>query len=93
MTAIELVVYPTDSSSYQDELPLLGNYLPQPEWATVDPTRQGATSAGFYNGADTNGTGHWRDVVVTYVFGSERRLGTSYGRHIIRQLPRASHST
>jgi hypothetical protein len=66
--AVELVVYPTNSSEYQDEVPLLGDYIPS--WATVDRSKQGAAYDGFYKGALVNGTGAWRDMVVTYVFGS-----------------------
>lgn len=66
--AVELVVYPTNSTAYQDEIPLLGNYIPS--WATTDRSKQGVAYAGFYVGAAINGTGAWRDLVVTYVFGS-----------------------
>ena len=75
---VDLVVFPTNSSSYQDEVPLLGNLLPQ--WATVDPTRQGTRYAGFYSDALINGTGDWRDLVVTYAFGSAP--DTTTGLHI-----------
>ena len=37
--AVNLHVYFTNCSSFQDEIPLLGTVLPQ--WATVDPNRQG----------------------------------------------------
>ena len=37
--AVNLHLYSTKSSSFQDEIPLLGTVLPQ--WATVDPNRQG----------------------------------------------------
>ena len=66
--AVELVVYPTNSTEYQDEIPLLGNYIPS--WATVDRSKQGVAYSGFYIDAAINGTGEWRDQVVTYVFGS-----------------------
>jgi len=66
--AVELTVYPTNSTAYQDEVPMLGDYIPS--WATVDPSRQGVFHAGFYDGEKENGTGAWSDLVVTYVFGS-----------------------
>jgi hypothetical protein len=66
--AVELVVYPTKSSEYQDEVPLLGDYIPS--WATVDRSKQGVDYCGFYKDALANHTGAWRDQVVTYVFGS-----------------------
>lgn len=66
--AVDLVVYPTNTTNYQDEIPLLGNYIPR--WATMDRTKQGAAYVGFYYGVTANGTGAWRDQVVTYVFGT-----------------------
>lgn len=66
--AVDLVVYPTNSSNYQDEVPLLGTWIPQ--WATVDPTKQGVDYVGFYVDAAINGSGHWVDLLVTYAFGS-----------------------
>ncbi|TDL15307.1 hypothetical protein BD410DRAFT_902659 [Rickenella mellea] len=61
--AVDLVVYPTNSSNFQDEVPLLGSYLPQ--WATIDPTRQGTAYSGFYTGAGVvNDSGAWRDLLV-----------------------------
>jgi len=66
--AVELTVYPTNSTAYQDEVPMLGDYIPS--WATVDLSRQGVSHVGFYIGANDNGTGAWRDMVVTYIFGS-----------------------
>ena len=67
--AVDLVVYPTNSTRYQDEIPLLGNWLPQ--WATVDPTKQGRDNSGFYIGAgNLNASGAWRDMIATYAFGS-----------------------
>ena len=72
--AVDLHVLPSNSSNYQDELPGLGALLPQ--WATVDPTRQGTDYVGFYDNALTNGSGVWIDMVVTYAFGSEPNDGT-----------------
>lgn len=66
--AVDLIVYPTNSSKYQDEVPLLGNWLPQ--WATVDPTKQGTYYVGFFVDAAINGSGKWGDLIVTYAFGS-----------------------
>jgi hypothetical protein len=74
--AVELVVYPTNSSEYQDEIPLLGDYIPS--WATVDRSKQGAAHVGFYKDALVNGTGAWRDMVVTYVFGSAPANGLGF---------------
>ena len=74
--AVDLVVYPTNSTQYQDEIPLLGNYIPQ--WATVDRTNQGTYYIGFYFGAAENGTGKWRDQVVTYVFGTAPNQNLGY---------------
>ena len=71
--AVDLHIVPSNSSKYQDELPGLGALLPQ--WATVDPTRQGADYVGFYDNALTNGSGVWIDMVVTYAFGSEPNDG------------------
>jgi hypothetical protein len=50
--AVDLVVYPTNSTYFQDEVPLLGNWLPK--WATVDPKSQGTAYAEFFIGADAN---------------------------------------
>ncbi|TDL19911.1 hypothetical protein BD410DRAFT_805374 [Rickenella mellea] len=56
--AVDLVVYPTNSSSFQDE-------------ATVDPTRQGTMYSGYrYIESGVNNTGAWRDKLVSYAFGS-----------------------
>ena len=66
--AVDLHVHSTNSSSFQDEIPLLSTVLPQ--WATVDPTRQGTDYSGFYASPDNNGTGAYRDNINTYVFGS-----------------------
>jgi hypothetical protein len=67
--SVELVVYPTlNSTAYQDEVPRLGNYIPS--WATVDQSKQQVVSIGYYEDAAANGTGAWRDIVKTYVFGS-----------------------
>lgn len=74
--AVDLVVYPTNSTSYQDEVPLLGNWLPQ--WASIDPTRQGTAYAGFFNDALTNGTGDWRDLLVIYAFGSAPQSSVNF---------------
>ncbi len=65
--AVELVVYPTNSTRYQDEVPLLGNYIPS--WATIDPSKQGVEYAGFYN-PYTNSSGAWVDIIATYIFGT-----------------------
>ena len=66
--AVDLHVYSTNSSSFQDEIPLLSTFLPQ--WATVDPTRQGTDYSGFYHDPNNNGTGTYRDNLNTYIFGS-----------------------
>ncbi len=67
--AVDLVVYPTNSSRYQDEVPLLGNYIPP--WATVNVTKQGTYYSGFYQTNSTvNDTGSWTNMIVTYFFGS-----------------------
>ncbi|TDL19910.1 hypothetical protein BD410DRAFT_873221 [Rickenella mellea] len=67
--AVDLVVYPTNTTKFQDEVPLLAAYLP--EWATSDPSRQGNDYSGFYSGVGVaNNSGHWDDVLVTYAFGS-----------------------
>lgn len=66
--AVDLHVYSANSTSFQDAIPLLSTVLPQ--WATVDPTRQGTDYSGFYYDPDNNGTGAVRDNINTYVFGS-----------------------
>ena len=66
--AVDLHVYSTNSSNFQDQIPLLSTVLPQ--WATVDRTRQGTDYSGFYYDPDNNGTGAVRDNINTYVFGS-----------------------
>jgi len=71
--AVDLHIYSTNSSKFQDEIPLLSTVLPQ--WATVDRTRQGTDYSGFYanldnNGTETNDTGAYRDNIITYIFGS-----------------------
>ena len=48
--AVDLHVYSSNSSNFQDEIPLLSTVLPQ--WATVDPTRQGTDYSGFYTDPD-----------------------------------------
>jgi len=66
--AVELVVYPTNSSQYQVEVPLLGNYIPR--WATENATNQGMDYVGFYQqDPDVNATGSWTNTLVTYFFG------------------------
>jgi hypothetical protein len=68
--AVELVVHPTISDAYQDAVPHLGNYIPS--WATVDRLKQGVAYSGFSSDEEDprNGTGAWRDRVMTYIFGS-----------------------
>jgi len=66
--AAELELYPTRSSAYQEEVPLLRNYIPS--WATVNITNQGLSDILFYVDREINGTGSYRDVVRTYVFGT-----------------------
>ena len=78
--AVDLVVYPTNSTNYQDEVPLLGKWLP--EWATVDPNKQGTAYSGFYTDALTNGTGDWRDQLVTYAFGSGNGSNFALGTRV-----------
>jgi hypothetical protein len=73
--AADLTVYPTNSTTYQDEVPLLGGYLPQ--WATTDPKKQGNDYSGFYENANANSTSAWKDMLVTYVFGSVPTAGVS----------------
>lgn len=73
--AVDLHVYSTNSTSFQDEIPLLSTVLPQ--WATVDPTRQGTNYIGFYHDPDNNATGAYRDNINTYVFGSPDAGGFS----------------
>jgi len=70
---VDLHVYSTNSSKFQDEFPLLSTVLP--EWATVDPTRQGTDYCGFYHDPNNNGTGAYRDNIITYVFGSVPNAG------------------
>ena len=70
--AVDLRVYSTNSTSFQDEIPLLSTVLPQ--WATVDPTRQGTDYSGYYYN-NNNGTGVYRDNLNTYVFGSVPDVG------------------
>ncbi|TDL13316.1 hypothetical protein BD410DRAFT_847076 [Rickenella mellea] len=67
--AVDLVVYPSNSSSFQDEVPTFGAYLPA--WATLDPTRQATMYSGFRHIVrETNDSGAWRDNLVSYIFGS-----------------------
>lgn len=67
-SAVDLVVYPTNSTSFRDVSPLLGNVLPQ--WTLADPAKQAADYAGFYDNANANGTGSWTDLLVTHQFGT-----------------------
>ncbi|KAF9532493.1 hypothetical protein CPB83DRAFT_846882 [Crepidotus variabilis] len=62
----QLHVYPSNSSAYQDQIPSLGAYVPT--WATIYPDRQDVDTAGFYEGKLVNGSGNWRDLLVTYIF-------------------------
>jgi hypothetical protein len=98
--AVDLVVYPANSTNYQDEVPLLGNWLPR--WATVDPTRQGTSYSGFFIGAAANGTGAWRDMVVTYAFGSApdsnvdinpSPINISFANYLAHDIARDPNST
>ena len=68
--AVDLHVYSTNSSSFQDEIPLLSTVLPQ--WATVDTTRQATAYTSFFDDPANflNSTGAYRDIMITYVFGS-----------------------
>ena len=67
--AVDLHVYSTNSTSFQDEIPLLSTVLPQ--WATVDTTRQATKYVEFWSLKDfKNRTGVYRDSMITYVFGS-----------------------
>jgi hypothetical protein len=68
LAGVDLTVYQSNSSLYQDEIPGLGQYLPP--WATVDPTRQGNDYSGYTNDNPGNSTGAWQDVLIIYVFGS-----------------------
>jgi hypothetical protein len=66
--AVELVVYPTNSSRFEKEVPLLAHYIPS--WATVNETKQGAYYAGFYESdSSINNTGSWINMITTYFFG------------------------
>ena len=65
--AVDLHVHTTQSDSFQDTIPLLSTVLPQ--WATTDRFRQGTAYSG-YSHPNNNGTRSFRDVVITYVFGS-----------------------
>jgi len=76
--AVDLHVHTTNSSLFQDEIPLLRTVLP--EWATVNIIRQGIAYSYFWddldnNGKGRNGTGAYRDNVITYVFGSVPNAG------------------
>jgi hypothetical protein len=66
--AVDLVVHPANGSTYQEEVPLLGNYLPY--WATLNSTNQGTDYSGAFKGAVENGTGAWINLMLTYAFGS-----------------------
>jgi len=67
--AVDLVVYSTNTSRYQDEIPLLGNYIPT--WATVNVTKQGTCYGGFaQTKSAVNRTGFWKNMIVTHFFGS-----------------------
>jgi len=68
--AAELELRPSRSSAYQNEVPLLRNYIPS--WATVNITNQGVSDIPFYVDREINGTGSYRDVIRMYVFGSAR---------------------
>ena len=72
--AVDLRVYTSNSSNkFQDEIPLLSTVLPR--WATADSTRQGTDHTGFYYDPNNNGTGAFRDSLITYVFGSVPNVG------------------
>jgi hypothetical protein len=73
--AVELVVYPTNSTRYQDEVPMLGNYIPP--WATIDPSKQGVEYAGFFSPYN-NGSGAWVDIIATYIFGTAADNDTGF---------------
>jgi hypothetical protein len=99
--AVDLVVFPTSSSNFQDEVPLLGLYLPQ--WATVDPALQGTShSAGFYTNVMLNGSGSWRDIIVNYVFGTVApgfitnpysRINISFANYLAHDVARDPNTT
>jgi hypothetical protein len=72
--AVDLIVFPSNSSNYQNEVPQLGPWLPV--WATIDPQNQGTSYSGFYDNAAVNGSGVWKDMLVTYVFGSVAKDAT-----------------
>jgi hypothetical protein len=61
---VDLTVTNANSSLFQDEVPLLGNYIPQ--WALANPANQGNFLSGFV-GPDQ---AHFLNIVAYYVFGS-----------------------
>ena len=71
--AVDLHVYSTNSSSFQDAFPLLGTVLPQ--WATVDPTYQATSYSAAWVDPDKNGTGAYQNNINTYFFGSVPEAG------------------
>jgi hypothetical protein len=66
--AVDLRVHSTNFFSFQHQIPLLSTVLPQ--WATVDPKRQGMGYSMSSHDPDKNGTGAYRDYLITYFFGS-----------------------
>lgn len=74
-SAVDLEVLSTTSYWYQDLVPSLATYIPA--WATVDPTKQGATPISSLQGKEMNATGAIRDSLITYVFGSAPYFGNT----------------
>lgn len=73
--AVDLTVFPSNTSQYQSQVPSLGLWLP--EWATADRAKQGFDYAGFYENTSVNGTGSWKDLLVTYAFGTAPPKGAN----------------
>lgn len=73
--AADLMVLNTVSPWYQDLVPALGPLLPP--WATVDPNKQGSAPIASTQGVQTNNTGAWRDVLLTFTFGSAPSSGNA----------------
>jgi hypothetical protein len=64
--AVDLVVYPSVNSTFQDEVPLLGSRLPA--WATVGHNLQGVQYNVWRFTSPSNDSGYFQDCVITYAF-------------------------
>jgi hypothetical protein len=67
--AVDLVVVPTDSSMFQDEIPSLGQCLPS--WTSESSTIQERQQSGCSSDNHMNFTYAWHDDLITYAFSTK----------------------